>query len=57
MSKPRLAALARRHLESRCDAFLSSLDSIEASIRAHRGSEDRAIGRCAFVGYIFDFQR
>ena len=34
MAQPRTAALAVRHLESRCDSIVRSLDALEAS--AHR---------------------
>jgi len=41
MTQPRMAALAVRHLESRCDAILASLEALEASFRADRDREDR----------------
>ena len=41
MCQPRLAVFALRHLESRCDAFVSSLDSLDAAFRASCTAESR----------------
>ena len=36
MAQPRTAALAVRHLESRCDSIVRSLDALEASVHRRR---------------------